>query len=64
MYVEFLNINVDVRVCTRIQERHAVFRNERRRVTLTPTPGSKVVVNGNAVSESTELRHLVAVNVY
>ncbi|TNM90700.1 hypothetical protein fugu_002989 [Takifugu bimaculatus] len=41
-----------------IQERHAVFRNERRRVTLTPLPGSKVIINGKAVFESTELRHL------
>lgn len=48
----------------RIQERHAVFRNEHRRVTLTPMPGSKVVINGTAVSQSTELRHLVATYFY
>nr|XP_046239631.1 kinesin-like protein KIF28P isoform X2 [Scatophagus argus] len=41
-----------------IQERHAVFRNEQRRVTLTPLAGSKVIVNGNAVSQTTELQHL------
>ncbi|XP_050933484.1 kinesin-like protein KIF28P [Lates calcarifer] len=41
-----------------IQERHAVFRNEQRRVTLTPQPGSKVIVNGHAVSQATELQHL------
>ncbi|KAM7423878.1 hypothetical protein PAMA_000308 [Pampus argenteus] len=41
-----------------IQERHAVFRNEQRRVTLTPLAGSKVIVNGNSVSETTELQHL------
>ncbi|XP_037646950.1 kinesin-like protein KIF28P [Sebastes umbrosus] len=41
-----------------IQERHAVFRNEQRRVTLTPMAGSKVIINGNAVSEITELQHL------
>lgn len=48
-------------MCVSIQERHAVFTNKRRRVTLTPLPGSKVVVNGRTVSEPTELRHLVAV---
>ncbi|KAK5935092.1 hypothetical protein CgunFtcFv8_020482 [Champsocephalus gunnari] len=41
-----------------IQERHAVFRNEQRRVTLTPLAGSKVIVNGNSVSQTTELQHL------
>uniref|UniRef100_A0A8D0CWI2 Si:rp71-84d9.1 n=1 Tax=Sander lucioperca TaxID=283035 RepID=A0A8D0CWI2_SANLU len=41
-----------------IQQRHAVFRNEQRRVTLTPLAGSKVIVNGNAVSQTTELQHL------
>ncbi|KAK5873789.1 hypothetical protein PBY51_018797 [Eleginops maclovinus] len=41
-----------------IQERHAVFRNEQRRVTLTPLEGSKVIVNGNTVSQTTELQHL------
>ncbi|XP_033487903.2 kinesin-like protein KIF28 [Epinephelus lanceolatus] len=41
-----------------IHERHAVFRNEQRRVTLTPLAGSKVTVNGNAVSQTTELQHL------
>eukprot|EP00064_Thunnus_orientalis_P005037 superscaffoldBa00000479_g5050 len=41
-----------------IQERHAVFRNEQRRVTLTPFAGSKVIVNGNSVSQTTELQHL------
>ncbi|MEQ2164625.1 hypothetical protein GOODEAATRI_008531 [Goodea atripinnis] len=42
-----------------IQERHAVFRNEQRRVTLTPVMGSKVIVNGNTVYETIELQHLV-----
>ncbi|KAM8894190.1 kinesin-like protein KIF28P isoform 2-T2 [Spinachia spinachia] len=41
-----------------IQERHAVFRNEQRRVTLTPLAGSKVIVNGNTVFHPTELQHL------
>ncbi|XP_051235145.1 kinesin-like protein KIF28P [Dicentrarchus labrax] len=41
-----------------IQERHAVFRNEQRRVTLTPLAGSKVIINGNTVSQTTELQHL------
>ncbi|XP_061566896.1 kinesin-like protein KIF28P [Cololabis saira] len=41
-----------------IQERHAVFSNEQRRVTLTPLAGSKVIVNGNAISQTTELQHL------
>ncbi|XP_033972238.1 kinesin-like protein KIF28P [Trematomus bernacchii] len=41
-----------------IQERHSVFRNEQRRVTLTPVAGSKVIVNGNSVSQTTELQHL------
>lgn len=50
-------------MCVRIQERHAVFRNEQRRVTLTPLEGSKVIVNGNTVSQPTELQHLVGVNI-
>ncbi|XP_061734931.1 kinesin-like protein KIF28P isoform X2 [Nerophis ophidion] len=41
-----------------IQQRHAVMRNEQRRVTLTPLKGSKVTVNGRAVGEMTELHHL------
>uniref|UniRef100_A0A3Q2PWP1 Kinesin-like protein KIF28P n=1 Tax=Fundulus heteroclitus TaxID=8078 RepID=A0A3Q2PWP1_FUNHE len=41
-----------------IQERHAVFKNEQRRVTLAPLTGSKVIVNGNTVYETTELQHL------
>ncbi|XP_069029455.1 kinesin-like protein KIF28P [Embiotoca jacksoni] len=41
-----------------IQERHAVFKNEQRRVTLTPRAGSKVIVNGTAISQTTELQHL------
>ncbi|XP_053173114.1 kinesin-like protein KIF28P [Scomber japonicus] len=41
-----------------IQEHHAAFRNEQRRVTLTPLAGSKVIVNGNSVSQTTELQHL------
>ncbi|KAK0141957.1 Kinesin-like protein KIF28P [Merluccius polli] len=41
-----------------IQERHATFRNEQRQVALTPLAGSKVIVNGNPVSQTTELQHL------
>ncbi|XP_078139162.1 kinesin-like protein KIF28 [Centroberyx gerrardi] len=41
-----------------IQERHAVFRNEQRRVSLTPLTGSKVIINGNPISQTTELQHL------
>ncbi|CAL8244953.1 unnamed protein product [Lota lota] len=41
-----------------IQERHAAFRNEHRQVSLTPLAGSKVIVNGNPVSQTTELQHL------
>ncbi|XP_054892669.1 kinesin-like protein KIF28 isoform X2 [Poeciliopsis prolifica] len=41
-----------------IQEHHAVFRNEQRRVTLTPLTGSKVIINGSAVYETAELQHL------
>ncbi|XP_077941219.1 kinesin-like protein KIF28 [Gasterosteus aculeatus] len=41
-----------------IQERHAVFRNEQRRVTVTPLAGSKVIVNGDTVFQTTELQHL------
>lgn len=49
-------------MCVRIQERHAVFRNEQRRVTLTPMTGTKVIVNGNPVSQTTELQHLVGLD--
>ncbi|XP_024911419.1 kinesin-like protein KIF28P isoform X2 [Cynoglossus semilaevis] len=41
-----------------IQEHHAVFRNEQRRVTVTPHQGSKVIVNGQTVTQTTELQHL------
>ncbi|XP_072321713.1 kinesin-like protein KIF28P [Eucyclogobius newberryi] len=41
-----------------IQEHHAVFRNEQRRVMLTPVAGAKVIVNGNAVCQTTVLQHL------
>ncbi|CAL8364648.1 unnamed protein product [Gadus morhua 'NCC'] len=41
-----------------IQERHAAFKNEQRQVSLTPLSGSKVIVNGNLVSQTTELQHL------
>ncbi|KAK2920356.1 hypothetical protein Q8A73_002560 [Channa argus] len=41
-----------------IQEHHAVFKNEQRRVTLTPIAGSKVIVNGRAISQTAELQHL------
>ncbi|XP_063040301.1 kinesin-like protein KIF28P [Engraulis encrasicolus] len=41
-----------------IQERHAVFTNEERRVSLTPVSGSKVMVNGLPISQRTELQHL------
>lgn len=41
-----------------------MFRNEERQVTLTPLAGSKVIINGNAVTETTELQHLVGLNSY
>ncbi|XP_078800696.1 kinesin-like protein KIF28 [Oryzias latipes] len=41
-----------------IQDRHAIFRNELRHVTLTPLAGAKVIVNGSAISQTTELQHL------
>ncbi|XP_077568929.1 kinesin-like protein KIF28 isoform X2 [Stigmatopora nigra] len=41
-----------------IQQRHAVLRNEHRRVTLTPLKGSKVTINGKGVSQTIELQHL------
>lgn len=45
----------------RIQQRHLVLKNKQRRVTLTPLKGSKVTINGRAVSQTTELQHLVGV---
>ncbi|XP_067223860.1 kinesin-like protein KIF28P [Chanodichthys erythropterus] len=41
-----------------IQEKHAVFSNQQRRVSITPLSGSKVIVNGVAVSKRIELQHL------
>ncbi|XP_058255298.1 kinesin-like protein KIF28 [Hemibagrus wyckioides] len=41
-----------------IQEQHAVFSNQQRRVTITPVSGSKVIVNGISISQTTELQHL------
>ncbi|XP_053488799.1 kinesin-like protein KIF28 [Ictalurus furcatus] len=41
-----------------IQERHAIFSNQQRRVTVTPLSGSKVTVNGTSISQTTELHHL------
>ncbi|XP_061523422.1 kinesin-like protein KIF28P isoform X2 [Phycodurus eques] len=41
-----------------IQQRHAVLKNEQRRLTLTPLKGSKVTVNGRAVTQTSELQHL------
>ncbi|KAJ0002219.1 hypothetical protein NQD34_002015 [Periophthalmus magnuspinnatus] len=41
-----------------IQEHHAVFRNEQRRVTLTPVAGAKVIVNGNTICQTTVLKHM------
>ncbi|XP_019746414.1 kinesin-like protein KIF28P [Hippocampus comes] len=41
-----------------IQQRHLVLKNKQRRVTLTPLKGSKVTINGRAVSQTTELQHL------
>ncbi|XP_057200736.1 kinesin-like protein KIF28P [Triplophysa rosa] len=41
-----------------IQEKHAVFSNHQRRVSITPVSGSKVIVNGTSVSKNTELQHL------
>lgn len=42
-----------------IQEKHAVFSNQQRRVSITPVSGSKVIVNGVPVSKRIELQHLV-----
>uniref|UniRef100_A0A8C2F6K6 Si:rp71-84d9.1 n=1 Tax=Cyprinus carpio TaxID=7962 RepID=A0A8C2F6K6_CYPCA len=42
----------------RIQEKHAVFSNQQRRVSITPVSGSKVIVNGVPVSKRIELQHL------
>ncbi|XP_077095110.1 kinesin-like protein KIF28 isoform X4 [Siphateles boraxobius] len=41
-----------------IQEKHAVFSNQQRRVSITPVSGSKVIVNGVSVSKRIELQHL------
>ncbi|KAM6979892.1 kinesin-like protein KIF28P [Aplochiton taeniatus] len=41
-----------------IQDRHAVFSNVQRRVSLTPVGVSKVIVNGNPISQKTDLQHL------
>ncbi|KAG5265440.1 hypothetical protein AALO_G00242500 [Alosa alosa] len=41
-----------------IQERHAVFTNEDRRVSVTPVAGAKVMVNGLPITYRTELQHL------
>ncbi|XP_046887414.1 kinesin-like protein KIF28P [Hypomesus transpacificus] len=41
-----------------IQQHHAVFSNSQHRVSLTPLPGSKVIINGNSTSQKAELQHL------
>ncbi|XP_051918560.1 kinesin-like protein KIF28P [Hippocampus zosterae] len=41
-----------------IQQRHLILKNKQRRVMLTPLKGSKVTINGRAVSQTTELQHL------
>ncbi|XP_036397503.1 kinesin-like protein KIF28P [Megalops cyprinoides] len=41
-----------------IQEKHAVFTNQERRVAITPEAGAKVIVNGVPVSHRTELQHV------
>ncbi|XP_030635096.1 kinesin-like protein KIF28P [Chanos chanos] len=41
-----------------IQERHAVFTNQQRTVSVTPVAGAKVTVNGVLISQKTELQHL------
>ncbi|XP_043119666.1 kinesin-like protein KIF28P isoform X1 [Puntigrus tetrazona] len=41
-----------------IQEKHAVFSNQQRRVSVTPLSGSKVIVNGVPASKRIELQHL------
>ncbi|XP_052386378.1 kinesin-like protein KIF28 [Carassius gibelio] len=41
-----------------IQDKHAVFSNQQRRVSITPVAGSKVIVNGVPVSKRIELQHL------
>ncbi|KAJ8341846.1 hypothetical protein SKAU_G00341370 [Synaphobranchus kaupii] len=41
-----------------IQEKHAVFTNRERRVTLSPESGAKVTVNGRPISQRIDLQHL------
>ncbi|KAL2098568.1 hypothetical protein ACEWY4_005048 [Coilia grayii] len=41
-----------------IQERHAVFTNEDRGVSITPVSGAKLMVNGLPITYRTELQHL------
>ncbi|XP_066514183.1 kinesin-like protein KIF28P [Hoplias malabaricus] len=41
-----------------IQQKHAVFSNHSRRVTVSPLSGSKVIVNGASISQKTDLQHL------
>ncbi|XP_062862875.1 kinesin-like protein KIF28 [Trichomycterus rosablanca] len=48
-------------ICIRglgIQDRHAIFSNHQRQVTVTPVSGSKITVNGATITHTTELRHL------
>eukprot|EP01138_Halocafeteria_seosinensis_P014116 gb/GECG01014414.1/.p1 GENE.gb/GECG01014414.1/~~gb/GECG01014414.1/.p1 ORF type:complete len:1196 (+),score=251.93 gb/GECG01014414.1/:1-3588(+) len=40
-----------------ILEDHAVFNNDGERITLKPQPKAKVYVNGEAITEETELHH-------
>ncbi|XP_067117025.1 kinesin-like protein KIF28P [Osmerus mordax] len=41
-----------------IQQHHAVFSNSQHRVSVTPLPGSKLIINGNSISQKAELQHL------
>ncbi|TTO79331.1 Kinesin-like protein KIF28P [Bagarius yarrelli] len=41
-----------------IQERHAIFSNQQRRVMVTPLTGAKVTVNGASITQTTELQHV------
>ena len=45
----------------RIQEQHAIIRNNGSKVTMEPVNGSKIYVNGLKLKEKAELNHLVKI---
>lgn len=45
----------------RIQEQHAIIRNNGSKVTMEPVNGSKIYVNGLKLKEKAELHHLVKI---